>query len=163
MTEKEKEPLNVPFEEHISIDLGIREKLFKELYAKYIELYGVKLVYAFLNYNPDSPIDYVLVYKGRNPGEENDLIIYDAVPRHSSRAITSYRYYRRMKQERLFYEYGINSMVVMLKPNFDSFLVNAQNLSLEKEHPRYWKKPEFANHLCDELLEMSLMWKTRTK
>jgi len=155
---KNSNRIQVPAEERISISPQARKIAFKQIYTGYKEKFPLKLIYAFLNFNPDEMVDYAVVYSGRNESDTGNLILFDIVPIHSDRCTPAYRYYKRIHKEENFFRYGIEEMVVIENEKFYEFLTNRLSLSLDKESDMYWKKSEHANEVCKWLLDLSLYY-----
>lgn len=151
--------ITVPKEEKLFITPAMRQKCFDEIYNGYMIRYPqLKLLYAFLNFDPDTDesTDYCVIYLTRNDADTMDLVLFDIVPIYSDRCTPAYRYYRKVKKESNFFKYGINDMIVMIKPKFYEYLETGLRLSRNKNDERYWRKPEFAPIICKELTTLSL-------
>lgn len=158
----QKNELKIPPEEvRIPISWNLRQKLFTEIYRTYPKMYGVKLVYAFINTDPDLIIDYLVIYKARNDDDTMDLIIFDASIIYGTTCTPAYRYCRLNKKAKQFYQKGIENMVTMQKDKFYEFIQEGLGLSLDKESKTYWKKQENYKILCEGLLELSTRYQKR--
>jgi hypothetical protein len=153
---KNKNRLNVPFEQRSSINPEMRQKVFQEIYEGYTQKFGIKLLYAYLNHDPNIMVDYCVIYKARNDADTTNLIIYDVAPLFSDRSTPSYLYYKRMHQVDKFFQYGIDEAVIMDQSRFFEFLRVRLELNRKKGDPNYWKNPVHGGELCDSLLELSL-------
>ena len=153
-----KNKLKIPPEELRFTKPDIRSKLFKEIYSGYKNIYGLKLIYAYLNTDPSLLVDYCVIYKARNDDDTTDIIVYDIPPIHSHRSTPGYRYCRRTHQENKFFESGVEDMVVMDKNKFYEFIMYNLEYSLDKNDPKYWKNPENYKDLLQGLLDISLRY-----
>lgn len=156
---KDYNQITVPKEEKLWITPNMRQKCFDEIYNGYLRRYPqLKLAYAYLNFNPeeDDKTDYCVIYRTRNDDDTMDLILFDIVPAYSDRCTPAYRYYRKVKKEDNFFRYGINDMHIMIKPKFYEYLESGLSLSKDKNHAKYWRKPEFAPLVCKELFVLAL-------
>ena len=158
---KEKDELRIPASEKRFINPDLRQKLFTEIYTLYGKKFEIKLLYAYLNFDPEVIVDYCVIYSARNDSDTADLILFDIPPIHSDRSTPGYRYCKRTKKTTEFFNYGIDHMVVMERAKFNEFIVKSLELSLDKNSDLYWKKPEHYKDLLQSLLDMSLMYKTK--
>lgn len=157
-----KDELKIPPEEvRVPISGNLRQKLFTEIYKTYSKLYGVKLIYAFMNTDPNLIIDYIVIYKTRNDDDTTDLIIFDASIVYGSTCTPAYRYCRLNKKAKKFYQNGIENMVTMQKSKFYEFIQEGLGLTLDKESPLYWKNPENYELLCEGLLDLATRYRKR--
>ena len=153
--------LKIPAKEKQFITPDVRQKIFKEIYTMYQRKYNVKLVYAYMNTDPNLIVDYLVIYKTKNLTGDRDLIIYDCVPAHSDRSTPGYRYCKRTGITDTFYEEGINSMVVMEKNKFYEFITSGLALSTDKNNSLYWRSPKNYKDLLNGLLDLSLRYVKR--
>ena len=158
---KNPKRVRVPLDERKYIKPDVRKKLFKEIYSGYPKRYDVKLVYAYLNTDPDLMVDYCVIYSGRNADNTGDLILFDIPPIYSDRSVPAYRYCRRTHQEDKFFEYGIDEIVIMDKYKFYEFITMKLGLSLKKGDETYWKNPNNYKEFIRELLDMSLLYQKK--
>lgn len=153
---KNSNRIQVPFKHRSWIEPAVRNVAFKEIYEGYTKRFSVKLLYAFLNHNPDLMIDYGIIYSARNDDDTGDLIIYAIEPLFSDRCTPAYKYYRNMGKTENFFNFGIEEMVVMDKEKFYEYLYQRLDLNRKKGDPRNWKDPENGEELCKGLLDLSL-------
>lgn len=152
---KNKNKLRIPWEYRHHIDPDVRIKVFKEIVKGYTDRYGLKYIYAFLNTNPDFKIDYTIVFKGKNDDGSHDIILYDAVPLNADRCTPNYVYYKDSGNIDKFFQFGAEEMVLMSPARFYEFLHFRCDLNRNKKDKKYWKNPDNAELLNDELLELS--------
>lgn len=164
--------VNVPYEERTRINSIDRQRLFAEIYKMYTKIYGLKLVYAFLNnksvrnnssslFEAHVDIDYFVIYKARNDYNTADLILYDAPPIFSDRCIPSYNYYKKIGKRDNFFKYGIDEMVILEKGKFYEFLQLSPvtKFSINKnDTENYWKNPANGYRLGKALSELSMQY-----
>ena len=155
---KEKDELEIPMAERRFIRPDLRQKLFTEIYTMYSKKFGVKLLYAYLNSDPEIIVDYCVIYAARNDANTADLILFDIPPIHSDRSTPGYRYCKRVKKTNEFFNYGIDNMVIMERSKFNEFIEMSLELSLDKKSDKYWKRPEHYKDLLQALLDMSLIY-----
>ena len=153
--------LKIPADEKNFILPDVRQKIFTEIYTMYQRKYNVKLIYAYLNTDPNLIVDYLVIYKTKNTSGNRDLIIYDCVPAHSDRSTPGYRYCKRTGITNDFYDEGINSMVVIDKNKFYEYITEKLFLSIDKDNPLYWKSPENYKELINGLLDLSIYYVKR--
>ena len=159
MLDKNKK-INVPINERKFIKPDIRKKAFKEIYLTYQEKYkhvSMKLVFAYLNTDPNKIIDYIILYKAKG-NDGTDLILYDAVPAFSDRSTPGYVYCKRNGIADKFYEEGIESMVRLSKDRFDQFIELGLHLSLDKNNELYWKDSKNIEDLIRGLMDLSFQF-----
>ena len=150
--------IKIPPEELKFIKPNIRQRLFKEIYTGYTKRYGIKLIYAYLNSDPNIFVDYCVIYKARNDDDTADIIVFDIPPIHSDRSTPGYRYCRRTMQEDKFFAYGVDTMVVMDRTKFYEFITLNLGYSLDKNNPLSWKNPDNYKDLLQGLLDISLRY-----
>ena len=155
--------IKIPPEELRFIKPDVRQKLFKEIYSGYTNRYGMKLMYGYLNTDPEIFVDYCIIYKARNDDNTADIIVYDIPPIHSDRSTPGYRYCRRTYQEDKFFEYGVENMVVMDKVKFFEFITMNLGYSTDKSDPLYWKNPANYKDLLQGLLDISLRYNKKIR
>lgn len=153
--------LKIPAKEKHFILPDVRQKIFTEIYTMYQRKYTVKLLYAYMNTDPELIIDYLVVYKSKNTTGDKDLIVFDCVPAHSDRSTPGYRYCKRTGITNDFYEEGINSMVVMEKNKFYEFITHGLGLSTDKNDKLYWRSPDNYKELLNGLLDLSVRYVKR--
>jgi hypothetical protein len=160
MLDKNKK-FNVPMNERKFIKPDIRKKAFKEIYLTYQKKYehvGMKLLFAYLNTDPNKIVDYIILYKAKDDSGTTDLILYDAVPAFSDRSTPGYVYCKRNNIADKFYEEGIESMVKMSKDKFDQFIELGLHLSLDKNDELYWKNLDNIEDLIRGLMDLSFQF-----
>lgn len=153
---KNSNRIQVPFKHRSWIEPAVRMVAFKEIYEGYIKRFSVKLLYAFLNHNPELMIDYGVIYSARNDDDTGDLIIYSIEPLFSDRCTPAYCYYRNMGKIENFFNFGIEEMVIMDKEKFYEYLYQKLDFNKKKGDPRYWRDPNNGEELCKGLLDLSL-------
>ena len=153
--------LNVPHDESIMISPEARQIAFKQIYMGYTKRYQMKLLYAFLNYDPDKMTDYLIVYKVRNDDNTANLIMYDLAPIFSDRCTPNYRYYKQVKKAGQFFKYGLDEMTTLEESRFYEYIEKYLLLSRDKKEDTYWKDPKNAAILCEGLLDLSLRYKVK--
>lgn len=134
----------------------IRLKAIKEISLGYQARFGIKLIYSFINTDPNMELDYGIIYKAWNDDKTNKIILYDMVPAYSDRCVPSYIYYRKIKAQENFYNYGIEDMRLVSEDKFFHFLDFRCLLNRDKNSDRYWKRPEHAKELCTQILDAGL-------
>lgn len=152
--------LKIPMPEKYYIYPDARKKLFMHLVNEYkIRYEDLKLLYAYLNFNPDLNIDYLLVFSTKNSAG-NPMIMYDAPFLYSDRTTPGYRYCIKNNLLDDFFEEAMLQMTTLPKYSFNEFLSIAINppLSTDKNNPRYWRNPNVAFDLCKNLGELSLRY-----
>lgn len=153
--------LRIPINEMKFIKPDVRQKVFKEIYTTYQKKFNVKLIYAYLNTDPNLIVDYIVMYKAKDSTGKVDIIMYDAVPAYSNRCTPGYLYCKRNGITDDFYDEGINSMVILSKDKFNEFIDMGLRLSRDKESDLYWKKPDKSKDLITGLLDMSFQYKKK--
>lgn len=150
--------IQVPHEEKLMITPEPRKIAFKQIYKGYASRFPLKLLYAYLNWDSELMIDYAVIYKGRNADNTGDLILFDICPIHSDRCTPAYRYYKKVNKAGAFFDYGIDDMTIMVPEKFYEYIIHYLDLSIDKNDPLYWKRPEHAGNLCKGLLDISLYY-----
>lgn len=150
--------VKIPPAELRFIKPNVRQKIFKEIYTGYTTRYGMKLVYGYLNSDPELFVDYCIIYKARNDDNTADIIVFDVPPIHSDRSTPAYRYCRRTNQQDKFFEYGVDNMVVMEKSKFYEFITLNLGFSTNRKDDLYWKRSTNYRDLLQGLLDLSLRY-----
>ena len=158
MIDKNKK-LNIPRSEKVYITKDVREKLLIDLLNEYENRYDtLTLEYVYLNNNPEKPLDYIVLFKTRNDNNTMDLIVYDAPLIYSDRSIPGYRYCKREKMEKLFFEEAIGSMVILTEARFKEIIEVTIGLEYDNEGERHWKNAEYAEMIAAGLVDISLRY-----
>ena len=155
--------LHIPPDEKKFITPKSRQKMFKHIINGYTERFGMKLIYAYLNSDPNLMVDYCVIYTARNEDNSGDLILFDIPPIHSDRSTPGYRYCYRVRKEDEFFQFGVDDMTILAKEKFYVFITMGLGLSRDKNSPDYWKKDENYEDLLQGLLDMSLRYTKRAK
>lgn len=148
--------LSVPQSEKKFISPELRQKLFLEIKNGYKTRFNMKPIFSCLNTNPEIYVDYLVVYTVRNDMDTMDLVLFDIPPIYSDRSTPCYKYYRKMKKEDQFFQYGVEDMTTLDRNRFYEYIVKQVGLSLEKDDPLYWKNPDNISELLPWLLDLSL-------
>jgi len=162
MIDKNKK-LNIPREEKLFIQPTVREKLFLDLINEYEKRYpGMTLEYAYLNSNPEIPMDYILLFKTRNTDNTVNLIVYDCPMLFSDRSITGYRFCKREGKLDDFFEEAIASMVRFPEIAFKEFIEEIVGLDyFNEESQNYWKNEEFTERVSNNIMALAIRYVPR--
>lgn len=153
---------DIPFENRSMIDPYLRAKVFKEIYEGYTKMYGIQLLYAFINSNPSSMVDYCIVYSAKNDYGTANLILFDVPPIYSARCTPAYQYLKERRQLKdRFFSPGIDEMCIMEKSKFYEYLQIRLELNRKKGDERYWKNPKNGVELAEGLLDISMLYKKK--
>lgn len=149
--------VNVPMEELRFITKDARIKFFKNLLANF-EVFcpAFKRIYAYLNFNSETPVDYLVIFTAEIHGVETALWLMPYL--YTSRTLPGYRYVVQHNLYEDFFKDCYMHMIKIPKNKFDEFIVDGCNLSLKKEDPNYWKNPEHGNLLLKNMASMSLLY-----
>lgn len=150
--------LQIPFEEKTFILPQPRIKLFENLIANFkIFCPELKLIYAFLNFNSKTPIDYLLIFIGTSKGKK--VLLWEAPYLYSNKTIPAYRYICKNNLFEQFFKYVEESLCRMTYSKFEEFIpCNLCGLSLDPNSDKYWKKQENADTLLASMAELSLQY-----
>lgn len=156
MIDKNKK-LHVPREEKLYITPEVREKLFIDMINEYNKRFpNLTLEYAYINKDPEIPMDYILLFKTKNIEGTVNLTVYDCPMLYSDRSIPGYRYCKRTGKLDLFFEEAVNSMVRLPEFNFIEFVTGLLQLEYADENSeKYWKNEAFAASVARNLMELS--------
>lgn len=148
--------IEVPFEEKVFILPEPRIKLFHNLIENYkVYCPQLKMIYACMNYNPDLKVDYLLIFTATVNGVP--VVFWDCPFLYSNRAIPAYRYICRNGLHEQYFTFCMESICRTIKKKFDEFIESGLcGLSLDKNSPLYWKKPENSNKLIEAVTELSM-------
>lgn len=141
----------------------MRQKVFKEIIETYQRLYGIKLIYAFLNTDPESIVDYAAVFTARNDDDTADLVLYLAPPIYTELSTPGYRYCRVNKMASKWYQFGFEHMVKLTKENFYGFLQHSLFLSIHKGDDLYWKDPRNYYEVIEGLIDLSHLYNRKDR
>lgn len=106
-------------------------------------------------------VDYYLIFSGISAGRE--VIFIDLPFVYSKRSIPAYRYCIREHKERDFFVNAIEEMARIPRQKFNEFIEMMAKLSLDKDDPLYWKKPENSDQLMKYLVDLQLRYVKRYK
>lgn len=137
--------------------------MFRHIIKGYTEKYGMKLIYAYLNSDPELMVDYLVIYTARNDADSGDLILFDIPPIHSDRSTPGFRYCYREKKEDEFFKFGVDDMTILAKDKFYEFITMGLGMSRDKRSKDYWKNPDNYKDLLQGLLDMSMRYTKRVK
>jgi hypothetical protein len=150
--------LNIPYDEKIFITPTHRDKFFLDLIKNYKNRYdNLKLIFAFLNKDAKSLLDYILIFKTKDIKNDLPLIVFDAPIIYSDRSLPGYRYCKRLEIEDDFFKESILNMVTMSEYRFNEF-INSLNFSIDSNHDKFWKKKEYCEMISKQLLDLSLRY-----
>lgn len=154
---KHKRPYEVPHDELMFIDPDSRVKLFCNMLDNYkVFCPGMKLEYAYLNYNSKVPFDYCIVFTTVGTKGER-LVAWNCAYLYAWDSIPGYRYAVREGLFKQFFDEETKLMCRIVQSKFNEFIEMMCHLSL-KDGESYWKNPEFAETLLDNLSELALRY-----
>lgn len=150
--------LDIPFEEKTFILPEPRIKLFKNLIDNYkVFCPELKMIYAFLNFNSKTPIDYLLMFTAKSNGQK--VLLWDAPYLYSNKTIPAYRYICKHNLFEQFFKYSEESLCRMSYSKFEEFIpCNLCNLSLNPNDEKYWKNSDNADDLLSAMADLSLQY-----
>lgn len=153
--------LKIPVTELQFIKPDIRQKAFAEIYQTYQKKYNIKLLFAYMNTDPEIIVDYLIIYKAKDSTGRTDIVMYDVVPASSDRSTPGYVYCKRNNLVDDFYTEGINSMVILAQDKFNEFIDMGLQLSRDKNSELYWKNPNNFKDVVLGLMDMSFQYKKK--
>jgi len=155
--------LEIPEDEKNFIDPRLRPKFFMNIIKEYEKRCpNLKLIYAYLNTDANSPIDFIVLFQTKNLDKTLDLIVYDIPLLYSDRSIPGYRYCMRTNKLDDYFKESTNLMVSLQLPKFNEFInSNLVNLSVKPDNEMYWRKQEFSSKVAKSLLDLSLRYVKR--
>ena len=150
--------IKIPLEEKTFILPQPRIKLFQNLLENYkIFCPEIKLIYSYLNFNSKYPNDYLVIFVGSSNGER--VILWDAPYLYSNKTVPAYSYICKNHLFDQFFKFAIQSLCTMQYDKFIEFLQSPIcNLSLDPKAPNYWKSPDNAEILLENMSELSLQY-----
>lgn len=150
--------IDVPFEEKTFILPEDRQALFTNLIENYkVFCPEMKLVYAFLNYNSEQPVDYLLIFSAFSHGVK--VCLWDVPFLYSNKTIPAYRYICRNNLYTQFFTFCRESLCRMSWDKFKDFIPSRFcNLSWDKDNIHYWKNPENSKALVQGMMDLSLQY-----
>ena len=124
----------MPFEEKTFILPEDRQALFTNLIENYkVFCPEMKLVYAFLNYNSEQPVDYLLIFSAFSHGVK--VCLWDVPFLYSNKTIPAYRYICRNNLYTQFFTFCRESLCRMS-----------------------WDNPENSKALVQGMMDLSLQY-----
>lgn len=154
--------LDIPHEVLNFIKPDTRLEVFNYILKDYAKRYPqLKLQFAYINTDSESPIDFVVLFKTKSVDGKRNLIVYDIPVIYSDRSLPGFRYCKSQGKEMAnkYYEYAINNMTRMDEIKFHEFIEHVANLSLNKRSKKYWKKEQYAKELSSKLFDLSLLYR----
>ncbi len=150
--------IQVPFDEKTFILPNDRIALFKNLLDNYkVFIPQLELMYAFLNFNSENPIDYLVIFKATEVRTGETIVVWDCPYLYSNKTIPAYRYIVRNGLHEKFFKYITESASRMPYAKFREFIPsNLCNLSFDPKSPLYWKKNENADTLVKAMMGISM-------
>lgn len=155
---KYEHEIDIPLSEKTFILPQPRLKLFENLISNYgVFCPELKLIYAYLNYNSKTPVDYLVIFEGMSKGEK--IILWDAPYLYSNKTIPAYRYICRNDLYSDFFIFIRESLCRTSYSKFKEFIPSSLcELSFNPNDELYWKRPENADTLLKAMLELSLIY-----
>jgi hypothetical protein len=154
-----KERLNIPFEETKYITPEVRQKIFLNILDNYkVYLPNLKRIHAFLNWDKENPIDYLVMFKARTSAG-SPLILYDMPILYSSRTTPAFRYVIKNDLYADFYKDAATFMCKLPESKFNEFIIDLCGLSFDKKSELYWKRPENSKEFIANLIELQMYYK----
>lgn len=150
--------IEVPFEEKTFILPQDRIALFKNLVANYkVFLPGLKCIYAFLNFNSQNAIDYLIIFEGYTKDSGQKIILWDCPYLYSNKTVPAYRYIVRNNLHSQFFKFASESLCRMEYGKFLELIPSDMcNLSLDPNSSLYWKNPDNADQLVKAMMGISM-------
>lgn len=150
--------IEVPFEEKTFILPNDRIKLFQNLLDNYkVFLPGLELLYAYLNFNSENPIDYLVIFRGKSKNGGVPLILWDCPYLYSNKTTPAYRYIVKTGQQAKFFKFISESLYRMEESKFRELIPsNLCGLSLNPKSKDYWKRAENADILVKAMINISM-------
>lgn len=150
--------LQIPFEEKTFILPQPRIKLFENLLANYkVFCPELNLIYAFLNFNSKTPIDYLVIFTANSGGKK--VLLWDAPYLYSNKTIPAYRYVCKNNLFDQFFKYIEESLCRMSYERFMEFIpCNLCGLSIDPKSDKYWKNWGNADQLLAAMADLSLQY-----
>lgn len=140
------------------IDKDTRIMLIDHIRKGYEKAFpNMKTVLAYLNWNPEIPIDYLYMGQACNDSGK-PFILYDLVGFGSRRSIPGFHYCITHDITSEFFYDGFSSMVPIEIGAFNQIIQQTLNLSLKKGEPNYWKTRENVDRLIGHLTEITLRY-----
>lgn len=100
----------------------------------------------------DIGVDYCVIFA--SPYEH---MMYFTLPYiHTVSSIPGYRYCVREKQLDLWFEITMEGMGWMKEQVFAEFIDEVLDLSMDKDSPKYWKKPQYKANVISRLVNIQL-------
>lgn len=153
--------LEIPQEILNNIKPETRAEVFQYLIKEYPKRFKqLKLLFAYINTDSESPIDFVVLFKTKSVVGKRNLIVFDIPIIYTDRSLPGYRYCKSNGKEMTdkYYNFAIENMVRLEEDKFKEFVINVAGLSFDPLSSNYWKKPAHAKNLASKLFELSLLY-----
>ena len=118
---------------------------------------GLTCIYAFLNFNSENPIDYLVIFEGYTKDTGQKIILWDCPYLYSNKTIPAYRYIVRDTLLSKFFQFISESLCRMEYGKFLELIQSDMcNLSIRPDSPLYWKNPDNSDQLVKAMMGISM-------
>lgn len=149
-----------------------RDKYFSDIIRKIKEKFaGIKILYANnimgAKINPEHPnVDFIIIMKGtlvsKDPrAPKKEVVLIDTPYIFSDRSIAGWTIAVERGMMDQYFAYMFDRCVRISPTRFDEYIQFMCLLSLDKDNPLYWKKPENAEKLIRDIEELSVRYISR--
>jgi hypothetical protein len=147
--------LSIPMNELLFVDPNVRYKLFLDLVSEYKKRFpDMKMIKAYLNYEVDLRLDYMLVFTAVQ--ENLRLILFEFPLAYTDRSIPGYRYCKRENKMDDFFKEAIGQMTKMAEGKFREFITSYLKLSLDKTKETYWGSVQNIKKVAGAIVDVSI-------
>lgn len=158
--------LDIPQEVLNFIKPDTRMEVFNYILKDYAKRYPqLKLQFAYINTDSESPIDFVVLFRTKSVDGKRNLIVFDIPVIYSDRSLPGFRYCKSQGKDMTnkYYDYAIDNMTRLDETKFHEFITHVAKLSLNKRSKNYWKKEQHAKDLASKLFDLSLLYRRPDK
>lgn len=153
--------------------LDNRAQYFADMIGKFKEKYPrLKILYANCmsgaTFNADHPKpDFILIARAMMVSSDKNLpdrpiIMIDAPLLFTDRAIAGWTLAVEQGNMDAYFEYMIDKMLRITEQRFIEYIVHMCLLTMDPNDPRYWKRPENLDKLCNEIMELYARFAKKT-
>lgn len=146
-----------PMDELLFISPNDRQIVFKNLLDNYkVYFPDLKRIYAYLNFNANIGIDYIVMFTANIEGQQ--IVLWDAPYLYTSRTTPGYKWAIKNNLYDEFFKDCWMHMCRMPYPKFKEFIKFKCKLNFSKDSKEYWKDPNNGNIILEQFSSMAMQY-----
>ena len=139
---------------------------FKKKYPSLKILYANCMSGATFDAGHPKP-DFILITRGIMKSNQTNMpdrpiILIDAPLLFTDRAIAGWTLAVEEGNKDGYFQYMLDKMLRITEQRFIEYIIHMCLLSMNPEDPRYWKRPENLDKLCNEIMELYARFAKKT-